>query len=237
MASVLPFLDAASMIRGNAITFLMDARIESFVEGGATALADSLPDCFPAGTRHGTIEKMLRLSSLLTMLTAGFRREDQRSLWISDRDETLETFDRREQFARLSSYLSFGLTHWRNPADLEFATTGLPHAPAWAEDAAAIPDLFAGTCCNLSSLLPTYCGTELWTRFVQANAAEDCRACAIGNWMATTRGRLRHLLLRLALDQLGHVRASAQFLASAPSSPDPYGISHIARGLGFRRAR
>ena len=166
---------------------------------------------------------MFRLSSLLSLLIAGLRREDQRSIWFSDSDETLETFTRREQFGRLASYLSYGLTRWRRPADHEFSTTGSPDAPAWAEDAVAIPDLVAGACCNLSFLLPTFGGTELWTRTIRAGDTKDRRARQIGNWMAMASGRLRLILSRLALDENGAIRSSAQFFAGTLRSPDPYG--------------
>lgn len=208
--ALLPFLQTAAAIRGNVVTFLVDRRIKSFIEGGADALADVYPECFSPETPCGTVEKMFRLSNFIGMLTAGLRREDQRSLWISDHDETLDTFNRREQIGRLSSYLTFALSKWRKPADLEFGTTESEHAPEWAEDAASIADLIAGTCCNLNRLLPSYCGTELWTRIVPASAERDSRARAVSNWMATTRGNLRQVLLRLESDEDGGVHASAQ---------------------------
>jgi hypothetical protein len=95
-----PFLKAAGTIRGNVLTFLVDRRIKSFSQGGTQALAGLFPDCFTPETPPGTIEKMFRHSSFIAMLTAGFRRQDQPSLWISDHDETLETFDRREQLCQ-----------------------------------------------------------------------------------------------------------------------------------------
>jgi hypothetical protein len=213
--ALIPFLNTTGAIRGNLITFLVDRRIPSFIEGGPEALAEVFPDCFPPETPRGTMEKMFRLSNFLAILTAGLRREDQRSFWISDHDESLATFQRREQFARLSTYLTFGLTHWHKAADLEFATTESPHAPDWAEDLASIPDLIAGACCNISGLLPSYCGTELWTRLVPSSAERDPRARAIANWMATTRGPLRQVLLRLELGEDGDTHASAQFFAGA----------------------
>lgn len=213
--ALIPFLNAASAIRGNVITFLVDRRIGSFVDGGADALAEIFPDCFSPNTRSGTMEKMLRLSCFVAMLTAGLRKEDQNSLWISDHDETLETFDRREQLARLCSYLTFALTHWRKPAVMEFATTESPHLPSWGEDAASIPDLIAGACCQLHSVLPAYCGRETWIRIVSSSAVEDRRARVVGNWMATTHDRLQHVLLRLELGDDGAPHASAQCFAGA----------------------
>lgn len=153
---------------------------------------------------------MLRLASFMAMLTAGFRKQDQCSLWISDHDETLATFERREQFARLACYLTFGCAGWKSPADAEFCTTDTPGAPPWVEDIAAIPDLIAAAACKLNSVLPTTVGRETWTRVVSGSAAKDHRAQVIGDWMATTGGPLRHILLRLEVDDSGVPRASAQ---------------------------
>lgn len=213
--ALIPFLNAASAIRGNVITFLVDRRIESFMDGGAEALVKAFPECFLPKTKPGTVEKMFRLSGFVAMLIAGLRKEGQSSLWISDHDEALETFRRREQFAQLCQYLTFGLTHWRKPEVMEFATTESPQLPSWAEDAASIPDLIAGACCQLSSALPAYCGKETWIRTVSSRAVEDRRARLVGNWMATTQDRLQHVLLRLELGNDGVPHASAQCFAGA----------------------
>jgi hypothetical protein len=147
------------------------------------------------------------------MLTAGLRREDQRSFWISDHDEALDTFERRDCLGRLVSYLTFGLTGWRKPEEMEFGTTASPNVPESAEDVASIPDLIAGASCQLSGILPGYCGTEVWRRVVSPGEVKDRRALTVGNWMATTRGRLRQVLLRLELGDDGSVHSSAQFFA------------------------
>lgn len=213
------FLDIAGAIRGNIITFLVDTRIESFMEDGPGTIREAFPACFPSGTKPRTMEKMLRLASFLAMLTAGFRREDQRSLWISDHDETLDTFDKREGFARLGHYLTFAFSRWMKPADLEFGTTESPRAPVWAEDVCAIPDLIAGACCRLATKLPTFFGSEHWTSVVRTNDVQDQRAIIVGNWMARANTPLRHVLLRLELDDNGSTRTSAQFfLGVVPSA-------------------
>src|ERR1700722_8943203 len=208
--ALIPFLRAIGAIRGNVITVLVDRRIKSFAEGDLATLTEEFPDCFSPELKPGTLEKMFRVSSLVAMLTAGLREENQRSFWISDHDETLDTFDRREQFGRLTSYLTFRLTHWYKPADMEFGTTESPHMPPSAEDGASIPDLIAGACCQVRDVLPTYCGTEVWRRAVPPGAVKDRRALVVGNWMATTQGRLRQVLLRLELGDDGVPHASAQ---------------------------
>jgi hypothetical protein len=217
--ALVPFLSAAESIRGNLITFLVDREIASFCEGGPHAFAADFPDCFSPNTKHSTIEKMVRLASLVAMLLAGLRREDQKSLWISDHDETLDSFDRREQLGRLASYLTFGLAGWRNPAAMHFGTTETPSIPMWAEDAVAIPDLVAGAACQLSSLLPTGLGLNFsrWTTIISSDIPRDPRARVVGDWMAASTGNLRMIILRLEVDERGHPRISAHSLGGAVS--------------------
>lgn len=210
-----PFLDTASELRGNVVTVLIDSRIPHFSEGGAAALREALPECFSQKTPLGTIEKMFRLASLMSMILAGFRREGQESIWISDHDETLDNFDRREQFAQLSAYLAFAVTGWRNPADQTFLTTEYPSVPFWAEDLLAIPDLLAGMYCNLAPVIPKFLGAELWSRIVPSTVARDRRALAIANQLCLVKGALQHILVRLELDSEGVPRSSAQFFAGA----------------------
>lgn len=211
--ALIPFLTASSRIQGNLITILVDNRIGSFSEGGALALREIFPDCFPPGMGSKTAEKMLRLASFVAMITAGLRRQDQQSSWVSDHDEALETFDRREQLGRLAAYMTFGFTGWRNPADMWFGTTEALSLPEWMEDVAAIPDLVAGTFCRLASLLPTSCGTETWRRTLSPHAVTDRRARLIGDWLTGGLGQLRQVLLRLELGSAGEPRASAQFFS------------------------
>jgi hypothetical protein len=213
------FLDIAGAIPGNVITVLVNARIKSFMDNGPATIPEAFPDCFPIDTKRGTVEKMFRLATFLAMLTAGFRQEAQRSLWISDHDETLDTFNKREGFARLGYYLTFAASRWTKPANLEFGTTESTYAPIWAEDACAIPDLIAGACCRLSEKLPISFGREHWTSVVRSKDVQDQRAIIIGNWM-TTNTPLRQILLRMELDEDGSLHTSAQFFAGAvPSAP------------------
>jgi len=209
------FLETASSLRGNLITIMIDRKAGSFMEGGPEAIANTLTDCFPPNANRGTTEKMFRLASFISLIMAGLRREDQTSIWISDHDETLETHDRREQFARLSAYITFSLTGWRKPADSYFCTTESPHAPPWAEDIAALADLAAGSYCHLSSFLPAYLGKEAWITRADSSSIENQRARAIAGWLATQQGNLRHVLLRLERGENKEIRSSAQAFSPA----------------------
>ena len=211
------FLDTVAQLGGNLITILVDRRVGSFMLGGASAARECFPDCFPASANCGTIEKMLRLASFVAFILAGLRREDQVSNWISDHDEALDSYEKRDQFARLATYLTFGVTGWRRPADHLFGTTQLSAAPYWSEDLASVPDLAAGAYCQLSNDLPAFfgeVGEKKWEVRMSSSDVESLRARAIGDWLAKRRGALRHVLLRLELDANANVRTSAQaFLA------------------------
>lgn len=214
------FLETAAKLNGNLITILVDQRVGSFMTGGPEAATEVFPDCFPAQASHGTAEKMLRLASLLALILSGLRREDQVSIWISDHDEALDSYERREQFARLATYLTFGLTGWRQAADHLFGTTESSIAPHWSEDLAAVPDLAAGAYCQMSEKLPSSFGLKTWTVGLSSKSIEDRRSLAVGDWLSTSGKALKHVLLRLERDSDGSVRASAQSFMDRLPSPN-----------------
>jgi len=62
----------------------------------------------------------------------------------------------------------------------------------------------------MSGHLPAFFGMEARQVRVASSNVESQRACAIGDWLATGRSALKHVLLRLEQDGNGDVRASAQ---------------------------
>ncbi len=204
------FLDLAGALPANLLTVMIDNRVGSFIAGGPHALADALDDCFVPGASGGSIEKIYRLAVLMAMVQAGLRDPRQPAMWISDHDETLDTHDKRERFARLATYLTFGLTRGAVTGELHFMTTLSQHVPAWGEDLAAIPDIAAGACANLSGVLPLFMGRPTWTVGLAHGDMLDWRAQTFAHWLSNPRGVLRHVLLRLAPDANGDIRASAQ---------------------------
>lgn len=203
------FFTTIGALTANVITVMVDHRVGSFYGGDQEALMRTFPDCFPNGTKAGTVEKMFRHASFVALITAALRRENQEMFWVGDHDETLDSDDRREGFARLASHLTFGLTRWRQPASCWFGTTETAGAPDWAEDLAAVADLLAGAYCKMSGDLPAFFGRRSWLVSMSPQNI-DRRAQAVGDWLASGPQALRHILLRLEVDQCGEVRASAQ---------------------------
>lgn len=204
------FLDLAGALQANLLTVMIDNRVGSFIAGGPRALADALDDCFVPGASGGSIEKIYRLAVLVAMVQAGLRDPRQPAMWISDHDETLDTHDKRERFARLATYLTLGLTCGAGTGELHFMTTLSPHLPVWGEDLAAIPDIAAGACANLSGVLPLFMERPTWTVCLAHDDTLDWRARTFAQWLSAPHGVLRHVLLRLAPDAVGQIRASAQ---------------------------
>jgi len=161
-AALPEFLNAVGCLRSNIVTILVDRNVGSFSGGNLADLRAALPDCFPERAPDVTVEKMLRLASFVALVLAGLRQELQPSFWISDHDETLDSFERREHFARLSTYLTFGLTKWTAAADHIFGTTGMNEQPYWSEDLVAVPDLVAGAYCKLAPSIPSGPGPRKW---------------------------------------------------------------------------
>ncbi|GEM_PF-727026 len=203
------FLETIGKLSSNVITILVDRQVGSFFSGKPEELIKALPGCFPPGTKSGTIEKMFRHATFVATLIAALRRQDQTSMWISDRDETLENHERREGFARLASYLTFGLTKWKKPADNHFCTTESNEIPEWAQDISEIADIFAGCYCSMGDSLPDFLGTRKWIT-TPRKTVFDNRALKLGNWLASKPPNLRHLLIRLSPNAEGTVEASAQ---------------------------
>jgi hypothetical protein len=214
-----PFLTTASELHGNLMTILVDRRIKSFIDGGPAAAIETFNDCFATNANHGTVEKMFRLASFVALIISGLREQKQASDWVSDHDEALDTHAKREQFSRLASYLTVGLTGWREPADHWFTTTESTTVPPWAEDVAAIPDIVAGAYCQLSSLLPSRFEDGISTKIVSSRKVEGERAQVVSKWLATTERALHPVLLRLELDTEGNARATAQVFAGTYHRP------------------
>jgi hypothetical protein len=210
------FLELAGRLPANLITIMVDNRVGSFVQGGPSALAEALDDCFTPDMSEGNVEKIYRLALFVALLQAGVRKEDQPSLWISDHDETLDSFDRRERFSRLATYLTLCLTGWTHPAEQNFITTEAENTPSWAEDVAAISDIAAGACAQLSGVLPLFMGDKTWTVPITCGASLDWRARIFGDWLSAPHGVLRHVLLRLAPNAYGEIQASAQRFLRRP---------------------
>ena len=146
------FLRAADFLCGNLITILVDKRVTSLFKPQGPVRASELPLVFPETLGSSTVEKSLRIGTLLALLIASLRREQQRAFWITDRDEILEHNERREQFAKLVSWIAYGITGWANPAPVEFCTTGLDWQSSLLEDLLAIPDLAAGALARIAPL-------------------------------------------------------------------------------------
>lgn len=205
------YLAACSLLKANIITFLVHRNIKHFINGGAVSFMELFPECFSSQTKHGKVEKMIRLSTFLSVVITGLRQEYQRAFWFSDHDEALENHERREGFAKLSAYLQLHFSRWKRPADVIFGTTEDPSIPFWVEDLAALPDIFCGAYCQMGNILPSFYGKETWTRMFNSSSVSDNRSRILGDWLAAGPRELKHIFVRTEIEDSGFFRSSAQF--------------------------
>ena len=208
--ALLPFLNVADELHGNLLTFVIDKRLPSlFKEQGVPEWSD-LPRLFPPGTSTNTIEKSLRLGMFLSLLLAGLRKELQHAIWISDQDDVLEDYPRRERFAEFVSYVSLAIANWTNPAPLHFYTTAIDSDDRFLEDLTAIADLAAGALANLAPSISTPEDKGISMRMLRRGSCTDVRTQTVVDWLARRDRPLKRMLLRVVLDATGAKRARAE---------------------------
>ncbi|WP_417517904.1 hypothetical protein [Minwuia sp.] len=204
------FLDIAGKLNANLITVLIHKQVGTFVDGGPSAIKEILPECFPNAAKLGTVEKMIRLANFISLFLSALRKKEQRAFWISDEDEAFDTFEKREGFCKLATYMHYGITGEIDESGIFLGTTEMKNAPAWSEDLAAIADIAAGSYCKLSNVLPTNYGIKNWTVRIKPQKDIDERALVFGDWISKDDLILKSLLIRVELDCDRQIRTSAQ---------------------------
>ena len=201
------YLNCIGKLEGNLICVMINSELKDIFP---SSVREVFSDCFVERDKKITVEKMFKVASFISLITACLRKEDQPSIWISDHDEALDSFDRREGLARLSSYLTQGLARWKSPADLHFLTTEMDDLPFWAEDVTALADITAGAYCKLGQVLPSFFRKSSWQVRTSPISISDQRSQQVLDWLATSTKNMKPLLVRLEPDGENSYRASSQ---------------------------
>jgi len=205
-----PFLRLANGLQGNLFIFVVDSQFQSlFRDSGKTTWSD-IPKIFPRGTSTHVVEQTLRIGMFISLIIAGLRDEKQKAIWISDQDEALEAYDRRERLGVFVSYMTWGMTGWKNPATMEFGTTALDSPDRRFEDLAAIPDLAAGAMAHFAPAVPIPPVPGEGVQVIKREMCADPRTRLILDWLGMDKGTLRRILLRVVKDETGAMRARAE---------------------------
>lgn len=181
--ALMPFLEAADSIPGIVLTVLVDRDIDNlFRLAEEERTSEDLGTC--AAWPRVSLEKLLRVVHLLSLLVAGLSCPRQNLVWITDQDEIAANDDRLQQlltaFTNVAShYLSHSLGHLRvGTTDSDTGTRDL-------EDIVAIADLSAGAAADS---LGRYRGVRGWPAatgiVVPAAAGTPGKATMIMSWYA-----------------------------------------------------
>jgi hypothetical protein len=181
--ALMPFLEAADSIPGILLTVLVDRDIDNLFRLSEDERTPEHLGAFAAWPRS-SLEKLLRVVHLLSLLVAGLSHEGQNLIWITDQDEIAANEGRLQQllvaFTNVAShYLGHSLGHLRvGTTDSDTGTRDL-------EDMVAVADLAAGAAADS---LGRYRGVRGWPAptgiLVPAAAGTPGKATLIMSWYA-----------------------------------------------------
>lgn len=155
--ALMPFLGAADSIHGLVVTVLVDRDIDNLFRLPEEERTEEYLGVFAAWPR-ASLERLLRVVHLLSLLVAGLSHPQQNLVWITDQDEIAANPERLQQlvtaFANVAShYLGHSLGH------LRVGTTESDTGTRDLEDLVAIADLAAGAAADS---LGRYRGVRGW---------------------------------------------------------------------------
>jgi len=146
--ALFPFLTAANSIPGITVTILIDKKIESLFqrEGRLKTAASELQEYSHWDDR--VFEKLLRVVHWCSFFLAGLSRLHQDVLWFTDEDAIVANEERLREFVKIfekvaGHYMSHTLGHVR------IGTTKSDTGSRDIEDLVAIPDIVAGSLCEI----------------------------------------------------------------------------------------
>lgn len=147
-AALMPFLRAASRLRGLCATFAIHRSIPSMFSPTGLPSLDKVPISLQARWTKKSFERMLRIADLLSLILAGLSWPGQDVLWITDNDEIVADLNHHQDTVNIlanvsSHYLAHDLGH------LRIATAQSDRGDRQLEDLLSIPDLVAGATAEL----------------------------------------------------------------------------------------
>lgn len=190
------FLSSANLLNGLLLLVIVDKRLGSMFSNSGRLSRESLDyprlDLWPLQR----IERVLRATSLVSLLMRGLSRQGQDLTWFLDEDEVVANETRLREFIDVfgsvsSHYIPHLLGHCR------IGTTACDNGSREIEDLAALPDLAIGA---LADVLPELVrgdglGTSLTTMLPEGLKP---KTRTVMSWIATRGAPLRRCVLVLS---------------------------------------
>ena len=187
-----PFLNAANIIPGLVITFLVDKRISTLVGDNQVDLDNNLVQVFGVW-KKAVLETLLKIMHFNCLMISGLSRENQDIYWVTDNDDftsndVLLNFSTNIFAHFINHYLSHNLRHIRF-GPLKYTDDGSRKL----EDFCAIPDLVSGT---LSEICTGYnkLGVKFHERLIIPRLESiSTKSKRIMNWLSDDKQNLKRL--------------------------------------------
>lgn len=155
--AIVPFLWAAEALSGVCVSLVIRKSLRPI--HGDKAVFDQFRKALPlqGKWRDRQLERMMRITHLVSFLTGGLSRPGQHIYWISDQDDVFA--DKRKSTDSAQVVSRFTSHYVKHPlGELGVGTTAIDEGDRFEEDLAAIPDLVAGATSELATQLADVCG-------------------------------------------------------------------------------
>jgi hypothetical protein len=147
-----PFLNAANWAEGVLCSLVVDKNLPSAFNADGTSWASDMKLAEWHMFKPAVFEQMLRITSLMALLVAGFSRAGQELLWVTDEDQIASNIEQQKMVTTALANQIAGHTKgaiWQ----VRSITTASDPGSLAAEDLAAVPDLAGGALTDLFSTL------------------------------------------------------------------------------------
>jgi hypothetical protein len=158
--AIVPFLSVAEALTGVCVSLVIRKSIRSL--HGDKDVFDQFRKVLPfkGKWRDKQLERMMRITHLVSFLIGGLSRPGQNIYWISDQDDIFADEHKSTDTAQvISRFTSHYVKH--QLGELGIGTTTLDEGDRFEEDLAAIPDLAAGATAELANKLADVCGGRI----------------------------------------------------------------------------
>lgn len=193
--ALIPFLRASNCIPGVLFSFLIDKNIESlFEKKGKLDLSDPEYKNYKHW-KPSVFEKILRIAHFGSLILACMSAPNQNILWISDEDEIAPNKKRLVEVCKIFEHHSnHYLPHLMGKS--KFGTAQCDDGSLFIEDLLAIPDLVAGTLCELAPGFSNK-ACELENLNIFKEQVIQYKSTIIMNWLMDPIHTLKKIIIRL----------------------------------------
>lgn len=158
--ALIPFLEATDLIRGVSVTLIISKAIDNLYLRKKDLAVTRKSFGLESKWKYSSLKTAIRVTHLVSMLTAGLTKEGQDVYWISDEDEIFANAQKTRDLQKIiGKFSAINVNH--NVGTLGMGTTVIDEGDRLEEDLAAIPDFIAGAMSEIATKLAQFAGGRI----------------------------------------------------------------------------